>query len=53
MNVGGRPKGTPNKVTPTVASMILKMKADKVPVTQIGRELNLSRQTIYEVLRGK
>jgi DNA invertase Pin-like site-specific DNA recombinase len=53
VNIGGRPKGTPNKVTPTVASMILKMKADKVPVAHIGRELNLSRQTIYEVLRGR
>ena len=51
INMGGRPKGTPNKVTSTVESMILKMKADKVPVARISRELNLSRQTIYEVLR--
>jgi DNA invertase Pin-like site-specific DNA recombinase len=53
VNIGGRPKGTPNKVTPTVASMIVKMKAEKVPVACIGRELNLSRQTIYEVLRNQ
>jgi DNA invertase Pin-like site-specific DNA recombinase len=53
VNKGGRPKGTPNKVTTTVASMIVRMKADKVPVARIGRELNLSRQTVYEVLRSR
>jgi DNA invertase Pin-like site-specific DNA recombinase len=53
VNKGGRPKGTPNKVTTTVASMIVKMKGEKVPVARIGRELNLSRQTIYEVLRSR
>jgi DNA invertase Pin-like site-specific DNA recombinase len=51
MNKGGRPRGIPNKVTPTVAGMILKMKAEKKKVTVIARELNLSRQTVYDVLR--
>jgi DNA invertase Pin-like site-specific DNA recombinase len=51
INKGGRPKGTPNKVTSTVASMILKMKTEKKKVAHIARELNVSRQTIYEVLR--
>jgi DNA invertase Pin-like site-specific DNA recombinase len=51
INKGGRPKGTPNKVTATVANMILQMKAEKKKVTMIARELNVSRQTIYEVLR--
>jgi hypothetical protein len=51
VNKGGRPKGTPNKVTLTVESMILKMKGEKKKVAMIARELNLSRQTIYEVLR--
>ncbi len=50
INKGGRPKGIPNKVTPTVAGMILQMKAEK-KVAVIARELNLSRQTVYEVLR--
>jgi predicted transcriptional regulator len=35
----------------TVASMIVKMKAERKKVALIARELNLSRQTIYEVLR--
>jgi len=47
----GRPKDIPQKVTPTVATMILKMKAEKRKVVVIARELNLSRQTIYEVLK--
>jgi DNA invertase Pin-like site-specific DNA recombinase len=51
VNKGGRPKGTPTKVTNTVASMILQMKAEKKKVTLIARELNLSRQTVYEVLK--
>lgn len=51
VNKGGRPKGTPNKVTPTVATMILKMKAERKKVTHISKELNLSRQTVYEVLK--
>jgi hypothetical protein len=51
VNKGGRPKGIPNKVTPTVATMILQMKAERKKVTLIARELNLSRQTVYEVLR--
>jgi DNA invertase Pin-like site-specific DNA recombinase len=51
VNKGGRPRGIPNKVTPTVAGMILKMKAEKKKVTVIARELNLSRQTVYDVLR--
>jgi DNA invertase Pin-like site-specific DNA recombinase len=51
VNKGGRPKGTPNKVTATVENMILKMKGEKKKVAMIARELNLSRQTIYEVLR--
>jgi DNA invertase Pin-like site-specific DNA recombinase len=50
VNKGGRPKGTPNKVTPTVAGMIFRMKAQNVPVARIARELRLSRQTVYEVL---
>jgi DNA invertase Pin-like site-specific DNA recombinase len=53
INKGGRPKGTPNKVTPTVASMIVQMKAEKNKVAHIARELNLSRQTVYEVLNGR
>jgi DNA invertase Pin-like site-specific DNA recombinase len=51
VNKGGRPKGIPNKVTPTVAGMILQMKAEKKKVTLIARELNLSRQTVYDVLK--
>ena len=51
VNKGGRPKGIPNKVTPTVQTMILKMKTEKKKVAHIARELNLSRQTVYEVLR--
>ncbi len=51
VNKGGRPKGIPNKVTPTVQTMILKMKREKKKVAMIARELNLSRQTVYEVLR--
>jgi len=51
VNKGGRPKGIPQKVTPTVAAMVLKMKAEKVKVTHISKELRLSRQTIYEVLK--
>jgi len=51
INKGGRPRGIPNKVTPTVASMILQMKAERKKMTVIARELNLSRQTVYEVLR--
>jgi hypothetical protein len=53
VNQGGRPKGTPNKVPPTVANMIVQMKAEKKKVTHIARELNLSRQTVYEVLNGR
>ncbi len=51
VNKGGRPKGIPQKVTPTVATMILKMKAERKKVTHISKELNLSRQTVYEVLK--
>jgi DNA invertase Pin-like site-specific DNA recombinase len=51
VNKGGRPKGIPQKVTPTVATMILKMKAEKRKVAVIARELRLSRQTVYEVLK--
>ncbi len=51
VNKGGRPKGIPQKVTPTVATMILKMKAEKKKVTHISKELRLSRQTVYEVLK--
>jgi DNA invertase Pin-like site-specific DNA recombinase len=51
VNKGGRPKGIPNKVTPTVASMILQRKAERKKVALIARELNLSRQTVYDVLR--
>ncbi len=31
--------------------MTLKMKAEKKKIAVIARELNLSRQTVYEVLR--
>ena len=51
INKGGRPRGIPTKVTPTVQTMILKMKAEKKKTTLIARELNLSRQTVYDVLR--
>ena len=51
VNKGGRPKGIPYKVTPTVERMILAMRADGKKVAHIARELNLSRQTVYEVLR--
>ena len=47
----GRPRGIPQKVTPTVATMILSMKAEKKKKgAHIARELRLSRQTIYEGL---
>ncbi len=51
VNKGGRPKGIPNKVTPTVEKVILSMKAEKKKVAVIARELRLSRQTVYEVLK--
>jgi len=51
INKDGRPKGIPNKVTATVETMILNMKTEKRKVAHIARELNLSRQTVYEVLR--
>jgi hypothetical protein len=35
----------------TVETMILKMKTEKRKVAHIARELNLSRQTVYEVLK--
>src|SRR5437763_3015917 len=38
VNKGGRPKGVPNKATPTVAGMIVTMKAEKKPVAHIARE---------------
>jgi DNA invertase Pin-like site-specific DNA recombinase len=50
VNKGGRPKGIPNKVTPTVEKMVMQMKAEGKKVAHIARELNLSRQTVYEVL---
>ncbi len=49
-NRGGRPKGIPNKVTPTVRAMVFRMKAENTPVARIARELRLSRQTVYETL---
>lgn len=51
VNKGGRPKGTPNKVTPTVKRVIFGMRAEKQKVAHIALELRLSRQTVYEVLR--
>jgi DNA-binding phage protein len=33
--------------------MILQMKAEQKKVAYIARELNLSRQTVYEVLNGR
>ena len=51
VNKGGRPRGIPQKVTPTVERMILSMKAEQRKVAVIARELRLSRQTIYEVLK--
>lgn len=51
VNKGGRPKGIPQKVTPTVERMILSMKAEQRKVAVIARELRLSRQTVYEVLK--
>ncbi len=51
VNKGGRPRGIPQKLTPTVAAMVLKMKAEKKKVTHISKELRLSRQTVYEVLK--
>ncbi len=51
VNKGGRPRGIPQKVTPTVERMILSMKAEKRKVAVIARELRLSRQTVYEVLK--
>lgn len=51
VNRGGWSRGLPQKVTPTVAAMVLKMKAEKVKVTLISKELRLSRQTVYEVLK--
>ena len=51
VNKGGRPRGIPQKVTPTVATMILSMKAEQRKAAVIARELRLSRQTVYEVLK--
>ncbi len=51
VNKGGRPKGIPQKVTPTVEKMILSMKGEQRKVAVIARELRLSRQTVYEVLK--
>ena len=36
---------------PFQTGMILKMKAEKKKLTHISKELNLSRQTVYEVLK--
>jgi DNA-binding NarL/FixJ family response regulator len=38
-------------VTPTVEKMILQMKGEGKKVAHIARELNLSRQTVYEALQ--
>lgn len=51
VNRGGRPKGIPQKVTPTVEKMVRVMKGEGRKVAHIARELNLSRQTVYEVMR--
>jgi DNA invertase Pin-like site-specific DNA recombinase len=53
VNKGGRPRGIQQKVTPTVEKMIVSMKAESKKVAVIARELNLSRQTVYEVLRRR
>jgi hypothetical protein len=37
-------------LTPTVPGMILQMKAERKKVAHLARELNLSKQTVYEVL---
>ena len=46
MNQSSRLKGIPNKVTPSVAGMLLQMRAEQKKVAHIARELNLSRQTM-------
>lgn len=51
VNKGGRPRGIPQKVTPTVERMILSMKAEKRKVAVVARELRPSRQTVYEALK--
>lgn len=47
----GRPKGTPDKLTPTVVETIRRLKAAGRPVTHIAWELRLSRSSVYRVLR--
>lgn len=51
-NKGGRPKGTPSKVTKTMAGMIADMKSKGCKIASIARELHLSRQTVYAVLNN-
>ena len=50
-NKGGTSKGIPNHVTPAVAGMNPEIKAEKKKIVIIARELNLSRQAAYDVLR--
>jgi DNA invertase Pin-like site-specific DNA recombinase len=50
-NKNRRPEGIPNKVTPSLQTMLLQMKGERKKVARITRELNVSRQTVYEVLR--
>jgi hypothetical protein len=38
VNKGGRPKGVPNEVTPTVAGMILQLMAERKKVAHIARD---------------
>lgn len=48
---GGRPKGTPNKLTAEVLEKIREMKEAEESVTEMGRVLGLSRVTIYAGLK--
>lgn len=48
---GGSKKGVRKKVTPTKIKMVLAMRKEKEPITEIAKAVGLDRSTIYSVLR--
>jgi DNA invertase Pin-like site-specific DNA recombinase len=46
----GRPKGTPDKLTPAVVDTVKRMKIEGCKVVQIARDLRISRQSVYVAL---
>jgi DNA invertase Pin-like site-specific DNA recombinase len=48
----GPQPGTPKKLTHAVRKRIVRMKCDNVPVAEIAKSLNLSKQTVYSFLKS-